>query len=335
MPDQKDYMHICLSLYSDLTEILYGRRQDIKRIEEATAKVRSSRRLTYEDLKKILDREIWNADMFGYWPKRQEIESILESKDWDFWNLPKREEKAIADLQAVFHQIEPVSVVLRFIAPEKYGIISPPVEKVLGINSFGSHSANHRANVESPHLEKYRAYLNDLRNLKEAKGFSRVADVDMALWVLQMGVVEERLNGNSAYDALWEGFRQDSKLREIQVRNLTRRLFDESAMSRLELAEALVASDLQAAAQLAGIEFERSMKRLAGATPDDNLHGVVNEFCQGRFALDIEFEINCKMAVKTRNNAMHPNRSLTRQQVERLIGTVREVKRMQESGQTS
>ena len=337
MPDQKDYLHICLSLYSDLTEILYGRRQDIKRIEEATAKVRSSRRLTYEDLKKILDREIWNADMFGYWPKRQEIESILESKDWDFWNLPKREEKAIADLQAVFHQIEPVSVVLRFIAPEKYGIISPPVEKVLGINSFGSHSANHRANVESPHLEKYRAYLNDLRNLKEAKGFSRVADVDMALWVLQMGVVEERLNGNSAYDALWEGFRQDSKLREIQVRNLTRRLFDESVMSQLELAEALVATDVQAAGQIASIEFERSMKRLAGAVPDDALGKVVDKFCRDHPSLDIGFGVSCKMAVSTRNRAMHPDPTpaLTRQQVERLIGTVREVKRMQESGQTS
>ena len=42
MPEQKDYLHACLELYSDLTEILYGRRQDIKRIENATAKVRSS-----------------------------------------------------------------------------------------------------------------------------------------------------------------------------------------------------------------------------------------------------------------------------------------------------
>lgn len=328
MPKQKDYLHTCLALHSDLAEILYKRRQDIQRIEKATAQIRSSRRLVYEDIEKILDREIWNADMFGYWPQREEIEPILESTDWDFWNLPKKEEKAIADLHAVFHQIEPVSVILRFIAPQEYGIISPPVEKVLGINSFASHSANHRANMESPHLEKYRAYLNDLRSLKGVKGFNRAADVDMALWVLQMGVLEERLKGDDNYDALWEGFRQDAELRKIQVRNLTGRLFDESVMSRLELAEALVTADVQAAGQIAGIEFERSMKRLAGATPDDTLHGVVNEFCQGRSDLDVEFQVGCRKAVKTRNKVMHPDRALTIQEVERLIGIVRKIEKM-------
>lgn len=84
MPKQKGYLHTCLALHSELTEILYKRRQDIKKIEKATAQIRSSRRLAYEDLKKILDREVWNADMFGYWPQRQEIEPILESTDWDF-----------------------------------------------------------------------------------------------------------------------------------------------------------------------------------------------------------------------------------------------------------
>ena len=331
MPEQKDYLHACLELYSDLTEILYGRRQDIKRIENATAKVRSSRQLTYEDIEKILDRGVWNADMFGYWPKRQEIEPILRSTDWDFWNLPKKEKRAVADLYSVFRQIEPVSVVLRFVAPEKYGIISPPVEKVLGINSFGSH----RAGLENLPLEKYLAYLSDLRHLKNQRGFKRVADLDMALWVLQMGVLEERLKGNKGYEALCDGFRQDSKLREIQVRNLTRRLFDESAMSRLELAEALVATDEQAAGQIAGIEFERSMKQLAGAIPDDALGKAVDEFFQDHPGLDIEF--SCKMAVKTRNKAMHPDPrpTMTRQEVERLIDVVREIEKMWESRQAS
>lgn len=336
MPKQKGYLHTCLALHSELTEILYKRRQDIKKIEKATAQIRSSRRLAYEDLKKILDREVWNADMFGYWPQRQEIEPILESTDWDFWNLPKKEEKAIADLLAVFHQIEPVSVIMRFIAPQEYGIISPPVEKVLGINSFGSHSENHRTSLRNPHLEKYRTYLNDLRNLKEVKGFSRAADVDMALWVLQMGVLEERLKGDENYDALREGFWQDAELRKIQVRNLTGRLFDESVMSRLELAEALVVTDVRAAGQIAGIEFERSMIWLARAKPSDkkpsdDLNGMV-EVIQDRSDLDEEFKISCKEAVKTRNKAMHPPQTLTKQAVERLIGVVRAVEKMKKMG---
>lgn len=221
---------------------------------------------------------------------------------------------------------------MRFIAPQEYGIISPPVEKVLGINSFGSHSENHRTSLRNPHLEKYRTYLNDLRNLKEVKGFSRAADVDMALWVLQMGVLEERLKGDENYDALREGFWQDAELRKIQVRNLTGRLFDESVMSRLELAEALVATDVRAAGQIAGIEFERSMIWLARVKPDDNnLSGMV-EVIQGRSDLDEEFKISCKEAVKTRNKAMHPPQTLTKQAVERLIGVVRAVEKMKKMG---
>ena len=95
MPAQKDYLHTCLALHSDLTEILYGRRQDIRRIEDVTAEIRESRQLTYEDIEKILDRDIWNADMFGYWPKRQDIESTLKSKIWNFKDLPGRQDDVI------------------------------------------------------------------------------------------------------------------------------------------------------------------------------------------------------------------------------------------------
>ena len=154
----------------------------------------------------------------------------------------------------------------------------------------------------------------------------------MALWVLQMGVLEERLKGDENYDALREGFWQDAELRKIQVRNLTGRLFDESVMSRLELAEALVATDVRAAGQIAGIEFERSMIWLARVKPDDNnLSGMV-EVIQGRSDLDEEFKISCKEAVKTRNKAMHPPQTLTKQAVERLIGVVRAVEKMKKMG---
>ena len=146
MPE--DYLHTCLALHSDLTEILYGRRQDIRQIENATANIRENRQLTYEDIERILDRNVWNADMFGYWPKRQDIESIFKSKTWSFRDLPGREYDAIKHMYSVFRQIEPISVILRFVMPEEYGIISAPVEKVLGINYFSSHEMD----PEYPHL---------------------------------------------------------------------------------------------------------------------------------------------------------------------------------------
>lgn len=163
---ERDYLHRCRDLFGLLTRVRYGRTQHIERIEDATARIRSRRKLTYADIDKIRDSRIWNADVFGYWPARDEIESAIESTQWDFWNLPKREIKAIAGLFLVFRQIEPVSVILRFLVPKHYGIMSPPVEKVLGLGSFRRHP------------EKYRTYLTNLRVLRDDRGFDTVADVD-------------------------------------------------------------------------------------------------------------------------------------------------------------
>ena len=165
----RDYLHQCRELFEPLTTIRYGRAQGLDRIQDEAARVQSSRRLTYDDIARIRDSEAWNAGMFGYWPARDEIESVIESTQWDFWNLPKRETKAITDLFRVFRQIEPVSVILRFVVPKHYGIMSPPVRKVLGLGSFRRHA------------EEYRAYLTNLRDLRDDRDFDTVADVDMAL----------------------------------------------------------------------------------------------------------------------------------------------------------
>ena len=323
MPAQKDYLHTCLALHSDLTEILYGRRQDIRRIEDVTAEIRKNRQLTYEDIERILDRNVWNADMFGYWPKRQDIESIL---NLNFKDLPGRQDDVIRDMYSVFRQIEPISVILRFVMPEEYGIISAPVEKVLGVNYFGSHEMD----PEYLHLEKYKIYLYDLRSLRKERDFDRVADVDMALWVLQIGVLERRLKDHEDQEILRklrEYFRQDSKLRAIQARNLTKHLFRPDTMHRLDLAEALLSSDLQFAGQIAGIEFERSIKRKTNANPKDGLRNEVEKFC-----LDKSYDIrsDCEAALNTRNRAAHPNpkSSLDKSEIESLIKVTRQINSM-------
>ena len=262
----RDYLHICRDLHAQVTEIRYGRAQDLTGIENAVAGIRSKRRLTYDDIERIRDGQVWNADVFGHWPSRTEVESILKSTEWDFWNLPKREKKAISSLLLVFRQIELVSVILRFVVPRHYGIMSPPVEKVLGLGPFRRHT------------DEYRAYLKNLRQIRDDRCFDTTADVDMALWVLQLGVLDNTLADHlpkNQYRALQDGFRQDSKLREIRVGNLTRQLF--SDMPRAELAEALLATNVELAGQIAGIEFERSVRLLTQAGASDKLRDLVND----------------------------------------------------------
>ena len=325
----RDYLYRCRDLHAQVTEIRYGRAQNLAGIEKAVARIRSSRRLTYDDIARIRDDKIWNADAFGYWPPRDEVESILESTEWDFWNLPKREDKAISKLLQVYRQIEPVSVILRFFVPKHYGIMSPPVEKVLGLGPFRRHP------------ERYQAYLKNLRDIRDDRGFDTTAEVDMALWVLQLGVLDNMLADHlpkNEYEALQDGFLRDSKLREIRVGNLTRQIF--SDMTRAELAEALLATNVELAGQVAGIEFERSVKRLTRSKPNDKMtlrkltDDILPDRIRGTFQDKDEFMkliIECRRAVNTRNNVIHPDRTPRKEAVEGLIRTMKEIKQIEEA----
>jgi hypothetical protein len=55
-----DYLHTCLSLHGDLTELLYGKRQDLSAVEQVSARIRSSRKPTCEDIQLIAESPRWN-----------------------------------------------------------------------------------------------------------------------------------------------------------------------------------------------------------------------------------------------------------------------------------
>ena len=57
-------------------EIFYSR----QKIEDATASIRRRHQILYKDIEKIVDQGVWNADVFGYWPIRQEIELTIKSR---------------------------------------------------------------------------------------------------------------------------------------------------------------------------------------------------------------------------------------------------------------
>ena len=162
-------------------------------------------------------------------------------------------------LVTLFRFIEPVSVILRFVVPKDYGIFSAPVMKVLEVRRGNSL------------VETYGNYLADLRELRDEKGFKSAAEIDMALWVLQFGVLEGRLPGQERAELL-EAFEADAHLRAIRVRNLSDRLFKD--FTRVQLAEALQPVNRALAAQLAGIEFEAMVRRCWRAKPIADSMGI-------------------------------------------------------------
>lgn len=309
-----DYLHECRRLHPLVTEIRFGKRQDLQKIEADAKEIRGrdGNRLTYEDLEIIRNSEIWDADQFGYWPSRPEIEKTLKSRNWKFRNLHRnreREKQMIKGLLGVFRQIEIVSVILRFIDPRRYGILSSPVEKVLGIGPSRDHTT------------KYLAYLENLEQLKSSYHFETAADVDMALWTLQLGVLEGRLKdrddiGRSEYSALLDEYEHDQELKSIRMTNLAPQLFED--MPRLELARALLeAGNPQMAGQVAGCELERLVAKKADILPNEvrDLRGMIDNAWK-----DLPTRKKFKDLVEVRNDAVH-RRDVTYGRVRALINT--------------
>ena len=275
-----NYLKECLCQHAELTESLYGKVQRLDKIERDVQELARKKQFSYDVIRAIRNHDHWDADMFGYWPSEEEFATASRCKDWNaLWRahtdpeaLPKREEGAlIAQLLIVFRgQIEPVSVLLRFLCPKHYGIISPPVDAALGM-----------APTRQP-AERYKKYLGCLRKLRDEREFGTAAEVDMALWTLQEGVVYARLRGilddPAEFDKLRKQFEGDTALASLRIANLTRQVFQKDKMSLIRLAEAILSiesSDKKYAAWIAGIEFEHLVRQWLRADPDEVLFNII------------------------------------------------------------
>ena len=140
-------------------------------IEDAGKKLINKTTLTFQDLEEFVTKakQHWWFASFWEFPKKDGQISLSHR----FRELePRNEKQVIEELLHQIKQIELVSIVLRFVRPDDYGILSPPVERILNVN-WGNDA-----------VETYCNYLGDLRAVRREVRFSRVADADMALWVL-------------------------------------------------------------------------------------------------------------------------------------------------------
>lgn len=298
-----DYLHVCADRHRELTEKLTGKPQDLDAIERAVAGVRSKGTLTYDTVRAIVESPNFAAGFkFWSWPSRAEIEAGLHGHAIDLWHLPKNERAIIKQLRSVFRTFDAVSVILRFVVPKEYGILSTPVEHVLGIPPA----------AES--IDRYLHYVSDLRTIRDKRGLGTAARVDQALWTLQLGVYGGRLQD---VDALMKAHKADAFLRSIRVRNLADALF--GPMSRLDLVEALIPHRPELAAQLAALEFERAVRAYAkkpAATED--LSSIIQTYAPHHAVGQWQ------RARALRNRAVH-GKPLDQREVEALVLAARQI----------
>ncbi len=309
-PKPDDYLHVCAARHAELTSKLSGKVQDADAVEKAVARVRSSGALTYETVRTIIESTHFSAGrQFWTWPPQAEIEAGLAGETFDLWHLPKNETAILKRLRAVFRTFEAVSVILRFVIPKEYGILSSPVEHALGIQPAAAS------------IDRYLNYVRDLREIRDRRGFTHAAQVDQALYTLQLGVLAGRLD---EVEKLKSAHARDKLLRSIKVKNLAQGLFD--AMPRIDLAEALAGHRLDLAGQLIALEFERAVRtyaRVKDSTQD--LKAIIDNAAPGHMRGEWQRSRNL------RNRAVH-GQAMNDREIEELITCTRRILSLAEQG---
>ncbi|GAJ03581.1 unnamed protein product, partial [marine sediment metagenome] len=199
--------------------------------------------LSLRHLKAI--RDDW---AFLTWWKMPPIkQEDLEYLKGVFVDLGPQDKRIISKLYDLLKNIEIVSCILRFIDPQNYGILSPPVENILNVK--GKHQ-----------IEKYTNYLEDLKELKEEYNFERIADVDMALWALANIMNYSELKHHPTYSSIYNEYEQTANpVKKIMARNSLEQIKEEKPLYKAEL---FFDSDFVTAGLIAGRVLDLFVKEL-------------------------------------------------------------------------
>lgn len=241
---QGNYLHECFRAFPSICKLKYGVEFDLTSVEEKVRHLRRRTSLTFADLEHFKSPDEWHFDRFWMFPPEEKIGPALEKEIFDFWNLPdSNEEETVRRLLYIFKSIDLASIILRFIRPEHYSIYSSPIQHML----------------DTPRgrdlVDTYLIYIDNLRRIRESYGLDRIADVDMALWVLH-----EKCFGKFRDPDVQKAYLQDDFMLQLRAENLVAPL---AHLSEPRLAGALAGVKPDIAALVACHCLEILIRQLA------------------------------------------------------------------------
>lgn len=258
-----NYLRECLREFPAVCRMKYGREFDLASVEGSVRHLRRRTPLSWADIGHFKSPERWWFDRFWTFPPEEAIRPALEETVFDFWNLPgSNEGETVRRLLYIFKSIELASIILRFVRPEHYGIYSSPIQHMLDIRRGRDL------------VDTYLIYLENLRAIRAHYGFDRIADVDMALWVLH-----EKCFGQYRDPAVEKACLRDDFMLQLRAGNLVAPLAD---LSEARLARALADVKPDIAVLVACHSLEILLRKLAellhiqGLGADASLEDVID-----------------------------------------------------------
>lgn len=300
-----------LGRFGEICRKKFGRAYSFESLGKEFEQVRTGGRgLKTQDVARLFNPN-WTP-FNKYWPRpdQKELDHALRQKPLYWVPIPDDGRTLVERLLGVLHSLGLVSLVLRFVHPDRFGIFSTPVVNLLQI---------HRANT----VDLYLAFCKELRAWKEHFGMASVAETEMALWTYdQLATGRGGLGEDHEARRLFE---QDLWIQRQRVGQALTPLLDK--YGPLELASILANQHPKLAGMIAGAEFERLMrlkaKKFYGRRKRDrktDVPSLIDEFARhGQLTWAEARELH--EAWRGRDKAVHP-KSISPEEVEVVIGAV-------------
>lgn len=297
-----------LELFPEVCRRKFGRTYDFDALEDYFRYVREGKRwLVAKHVEEIFSER--RTPFARYWaaPESRALDATLSRVRLLLAPLPEPPDPLIQKLLGIFHNIGVVSLVLRFVHPERFGIFSTPVMNLIPLSATNA-------------IELYVAFCNELREWQKHFRTDSVAQTEMALWTFSQVVREEAseraLEARSEFDRdLWVQRRRVAFLLRPLLRNY----------GPLELARIILEEDANLAGKIAAEEYERLLR-----CASENLIGRPLRFKQGAAEALIEQmsregrvssseKVDLLEIWRIRNKAVHSDQRPSPEEVEKMI----------------
>jgi len=228
----------------------WDKKVNLREIEEYLKEVRENKQKFAKHHYEFIEDRNQERWKYSEWHKFPDLDDEDYKKINEALQLRRSNDlKCLNIFDNVINSIPISSAILRFVDPLNYGILSPPVEKILEVRR-GSNE-----------ITRYKNYLKNIKEIKEAFGFHRIADVDMALYVYALlGLPQvRRWAPKECLDIMNYHESHPSIIKQIRARNLFSEIWNHD---KLHMAELLFEIDFHAAGILYGINLEVGIKKL-------------------------------------------------------------------------
>ena len=159
-----------LQKFPDVCERKFGRSYNFTALERRFEPLRTGERwLAAEDVIQIFD--VNNTSFAKYWPQPNEenLDRVLSANHVFLGPLCGNQQSLVMKLLEVFHNVGVISLVLRFVHPQHFGVFSTPVLHLVQVNRGAT-------------VELYLAYCEELAEWAKHFRIPSVAETEMALW---------------------------------------------------------------------------------------------------------------------------------------------------------